>query len=546
MLRRILSVVIVVVSVSCSNNNVRKSLLEADSLACALNNPECVNTKKAAVILARIRNQSLNIRERALFSLVDVQCKYKNVDKIVHSDVDEINLAINYFSNHETDVNFLLRSLIFKGAILEDLDEQSKIVAVDCYNKAVRLSVDNSYWKGYAKFRLANMYDNNSFVEREQIISLYRQASEAFKAYKDSMKLTISDFKLGSFYCQTANDSCRFFAEKSYNLAKQINDAEYMSLNSMTLATYYMNKGEYEQAVENANEALRLGGENYNSLQPYYYLACSYLKLGKIAMAKEAAAKYESDTTNLSQKLHLHQMLAEAEGRYADALRILNERYLRRGRQIEGKLQQTMLRADLQYEKQKLEIDALAKKNRQLWSAVVLIFVAMCVAMIVLGLLIRSNRLKKKIVTMETINADLQSLMSSQEQTNEVLTEQYREMVDKIRDFGKIGPDVRDINAVMSASNGLYDKDFFDKINNVVDMKYGNVITKLKEKSQLKPREISLVSLLLYGFNAATVASVLGYKNAGSIYVIRKRIEEKLGVKSIEELAEGSAFKEER
>ena len=147
---------------------------------------------------------------------------------------------------------------------------------------------------------------------------------------------------------------------------------------------------------------------------------------------------------------------------------------------------------------------------------------------------------------METINADLQSLMSSQEQTNEVLTEQYREMVDKIRDFGKIGPDVRDINAVMSASNGLYDKDFFDKINNVVDMKYGNVITKLKEKSQLKPREISLVSLLLYGFNAATVASVLGYKNAGSIYVIRKRIEEKLGVKSIEELAEGSAFKEER
>ena len=297
-----------------------------------------------------------------------------------------------------------------------------------------------------------------------------------------------------------------------------------------------MNKGEYEQAVENATDALRLGGENYNSLQPYYYLACSYLKLGKLAMAKEAAAKFEGDTTNLSQKLQLHQLLAEAEGRYSDALRILNERYLRRGRQIEGKLQQTMLRADLKYEKQKLEIEALDKKNKQLWGVVVLTFVAMFVAVIVLALLLRGQRLKKKIVTMETVNADLHSLMSSQEQTNVALTEQYSEMVDKIREFGKLGPDVRDINAVMSASNGLYDKVFFNKISDVVNMKYGNVISRLKEKSTLKSREITLISLLLYGFNAATVASVLCYKNAGSIYVIRKRIENKLGIKSIEDL----------
>ncbi|MBR5744401.1 MAG: hypothetical protein IKX94_03640, partial [Muribaculaceae bacterium] len=139
-------------------------------------------------------------------------------------------------------------------------------------------------------------------------------------------------------------------------------------------------------------------------------------------------------------------------------------------------------------------------------------------------------------VTMETVNADLHSLMSSQEQTNVALTEQYSEMVDKIREFGKLGPDVRDINAVMSASNGLYDKVFFNKISDVVNMKYGNVISRLKEKSTLKSREITLISLLLYGFNAATVASVLGYKNAGSIYVIRKRIENKLGIKSIEDL----------
>ena len=137
---------------------------------------------------------------------------------------------------------------------------------------------------------------------------------------------------------------------------------------------------------------------------------------------------------------------------------------------------------------------------------------------------------------METVNADLHSLMSSQEQTNVALTEQYSEMVDKIREFGKLGPDVRDINAVMSASNGLYDKVFFNKISDVVNMKYGNVISRLKEKSTLKSREITLISLLLYGFNAATVASVLGYKNAGSIYVIRKRIENKLGIKSIEDL----------
>ncbi|MBO4379403.1 MAG: hypothetical protein J5784_00205 [Muribaculaceae bacterium] len=536
MIRNFLAAVIVLILVACSDHEVRKSLSEADSLACVFNNPACCNTKKAAYILSQLRGERLNEREKALFSLVDVQCKYKNVDRILRSDVDEIDGAISYFTDHDKDGDYLLRSLIFKGAILEELDEQSKIIAVDCYNEAVRLPVDNSYWKGYAKFRLANMYDNNSFVEREQIISLYRQASEDFKAYRDSMKLTISDFKLGSFYCQTSNDSCRFFAEKSYNLAKQINDAEYMSLNSMTLATYYMNKGEYEQAVENATDALRLGGENYNSLQPYYYLACSYLKLGKLAMAKEAAAKFEGDTTNLSQKLQLHQLLAEAEGRYSDALRILNERYLRRGRQIEGKLQQTMLRADLKYEKQKLEIEALDKKNKQLWGVVVLTFVAMFVAVIVLALLLRGQRLKKKIVTMETVNADLHSLMSSQEQTNVALTEQYSEMVDKIREFGKLGPDVRDINAVMSASNGLYDKVFFNKISDVVNMKYGNVISRLKEKSTLKSREITLISLLLYGFNAATVASVLGYKNAGSIYVIRKRIENKLGIKSIEDL----------
>lgn len=523
--------------VACSTDEVCKEMLEADSLACVYDNDGCKNTIRAREILKGIDRGGLNPTESALYSLDAVQCKYKNMGEMLPSDVEEISKAEEYFGNKEERGERHIRALIFKGATLEELGDESKIEAVECYNKAIDLSNDDcTYWQGYAKYRLGCLYDRNSTIDRRVTARLYREAAKSFIENGDTMKATICYFKLGSYYCQTMNDSCLTYAQRSFDLARQIRDTENMSLNKMTLAAYHFNKHEYELAKKESKESLSLGGANYRNYQPYYYIACSDVKLGQLDSARVAAAMFEKDTLNMSQHLYLQQLIAEAEGRHADALRILEERYVSRGQQLEGELQRTMVRADLNSQNQRLENELLNKHNRQLkWGLAIAVVVAIVVIALA-GMLVSRQRMKKKIVTMESVNADLRALMADQDTTNETIRQEYERLVSAIKSGGNLGPDVDEINTAMSASGGELTDVFFKTVDKIVERRYVNVMSRLRKENVLSAKEMSMVSLILYGFNAASVATMMGYTNVNSYYVIRHRIETKLGVSQISDL----------
>ena len=536
-----LSIIFLIISsviISCSKEPIDYRLLEADSLLVAkITENENKRAESAESILTSINPTTLSKRNQAMWSLLTVAAKYRLLRQLGESDDSLISSAVDYFERN-SESNYLARAYIYKGCVVSEICHNDSCDASRWYLKGIdELSDTDFFWRGYAHLRLAAFYSTNAFVDSFKLISNYRKALDCFETTHDSARAIMCSFNLGAIYCVSLSDSCLYYCDQSLHDAICRNDTFYQALNYCTLSTYYCNKGKYMEAKQNAQKAIALGENKDLSGQPYYYLACSYLKLGQLDSARIAANKFDAFGETDARHIHLHTLLAEATGNYAEAYNQMKARYKFRTAQLENNIQQNMLSAELRNKNQRLENEALKSKNR--WLLLLSAFLGLLSLGIVTYFLSRRRRKRqeKRILTAETLNADLQSLLRDEQNISDEMRRQYELMDSTIRTVVGLGPNVEDVRGVVEALNGIDKKAFITKIKEIDNLRKGNIIKRIEEEyPDIKEQDINLLALTIYGFDSITTASLLGFTNRNSVYVIRKRIFQKLGIKYVEEL----------
>lgn len=536
-----LSLLFLIVSsiiISCSKEPIDYRLSEAETLLVTkITENDKKRAESAESILTSITPTTLSKRNQAVWSLLTVAAKYRLLRQLGEYDDSLISSAVDYFEKN-SEGNYLARAYIYKGCVISEICNNDSCDASKWYLLGIdELSDTDYYWRGYAHLRLAAFYSTNAFVDSVKLISNYRKALDCFEATKDSTRAIMCSFNLGAIYCVSLSDSCLYYCNKSLHDAISRNDTFYQALNYCTLSTYYCNKGEYLEAKQNAHKAIALGEKNVPSGQPYYYLACSYLKLGQLDSARIATNKFDAFGDTDARHIHLHTLLAEATSNYKEAYNLMKDRYKLRTAQLENNIQKNMLSAELRNKNQRLENEALKSKNR--WLVLLSAFLGLLSLGIVTYFLSRRRRKRqeKRILSAETLNADLQLLLRDEQNISDEMRRQYELMDSTIRTVVGLGPNIEDVRGVVEALNGIDKKAFITKIKEIDNLRKCNIIKRIEaEHPEIKEQDINLLALIIYGFDSITTASLLGFTNRNSVYVIRKRIFQKLGIKYVEEL----------
>ena len=509
----------------------------ADSLLCVPDSDgNCENAERAEWILSGVDNDSLNERDRALYSLLMVNARIKNMRDIGEQDDSAITSAAGYFERHN-ERNYLARSYLYKGFVRVYLDTTSSGEPLDWYLRGLNmLNSGDSFWLGYAHFRIARYYASNAFVDSAKMISHMREALRNYEKAGDLLKVEVCASNLGSYYCTSLSDSCLYFAQKSLDMSQKIHDDYYYSLNNCTLAAYYCNKGNNSKGNEYARAAASVDEHYFTERQPYYYLACSYLGIGRLDSALIYAEKFGADGRLKAKALNIKYLIQKKEGNLDEALKTMEEIYRFRSSQLEGALQRNMMLAELRNEKQKVENAALATANEALKNRSIFIIVAFSFMMLAtLGWAIMLRQ-RKHAWMLAKKNAILTDEMASHKEATSEMARRYDAVMEEIDFKGLSRLETKELGVRVTLMTAEQRRKLVVVIRNFINARYDGIIDTVKADKTLSERNIDLLALKAYGLSSKIIATLLDYKDAKTVYVILNRILKRLGVDSIRAL----------
>lgn len=515
-----------------------RRIATADSLLCVPDSDEnCRNAEKAEAILSAINIDSLSDGNLALYSLLMVNARTKNLRQICNDDDSMITHAVNYFEKHP-EKNYLARSYLYKGFVKDYIDTTGSGEPLDWYLRGLNLlDSTDSQWRGYAHIRIARYYSSNAFADSIKMISHMRSAIDNYEKSGDILKVEVCCSNLGSYYCASQNDSCLYYANRAIELSRAIHDDYYYSLSNCTLSAYYCNIGDNKKGNDYAKAAASVGEQYFTANQPYYYLACSYLGIGRVDSARYYAERFGTDIPDNAQSLNLKYLLQKKGGHTTDALTTMEEIYRFRTNQLEGNLQRNMMLAELRYDKQKVENEMLAKTNESIRRQLIFVIVGALLLLAILSAWMLIIRQRKHVGALEKKNADLNQQYESEKKAATEMIRRYDAVLSEIKFKGIQRSEENELAKRLPIMTSQQKHKIVDVIRNFMNVKHNGLVDRLKSEG-LSDRNIELVSLKAFGMSSKTIASLLGYKDAESVYVTISRIIKRLDANSFNHLIE--------
>ena len=208
--------------------------------------------------------------------------------------------------------------------------------------------------------------------------------------------------------------------------------------------------------------------------------------------------------------------------------------------------QKSILRSDLEIDNAHLEADRTKARlmTTRLWM-LFLLAVSFVLALIVI---VQRQRKKQNMsaLKMEMLRNNLSVIVNSNRQQTETLQGKLSSMLKFLSNFE--GSDGAPISEMSKTQLGdLNNDEFYSILRDMLDIEHDGIMSIIEAKyPKLKKDDFMLIGLFLNRYPLSVISAIMGYGNSRSVYTKRKRLEDRMGIKSIEELAEGSAFKEER
>ena len=283
-------VVLVFVLGGChgQSNRYDPRLIATDSVL-RMNNPDSALRLLDAIDGAKLSSAG----DRAYHALLLTQAQYRCYVDITSDSM--INVALDYYKQHEGEQEKLTRAYIYKGAVTEVLGDPEG--AMPYYKQAVSVAAPDDHFNlGYAKMRIGSLYRDHLVADSSDI-NLFNEAYDYFKQIPDTLYMLKCLGEIGLSYIKNNKDSILSYLNQAIDLAQQTHAIEIEFKYKKKLAELLMFSDKVEE-IERANQLTlslyRLSGSDELLMAASFTLA----KLNK----PDSAVYYLSQVDSASQK----------------------------------------------------------------------------------------------------------------------------------------------------------------------------------------------------------------------------------------------------
>ena len=529
-----------------------------------------INHQQAAEALPILQNmdaKGFNSEERAYYSLLLTQARYKNYIKDTTDAV--INVAVDYYKKSR-DHEKRTRSLLYQGCVYEVMGNADKAIA--SYKRTEDVAdKDDLANKAYAKLRLASLYAKNSnYVDL--VIDKYKEALDLYRQLDNKHYQIVCLTEIGSLYRNdsTSRDSASLYRDEAIKLAEAGGENWFLFQNLYLRAEQHcLLTKDYKKAKADILKALQAGEGVIDHPRAHYIAAEIYLNLGQrdsaVYYLNQAQANKEIQKT-VRDSVMYYRLLSEMAKRDKDW-----DRYTTCFEKANSMADSVLL---ANVNKNYLEIEKkydhqLAVLNR-VESEARLKEALLLAALLALGLLATCflvwryrNQLKMRQNEVDMLKADLNGSLASLEQMQKRLD---------ARDLGVQGDEDKRtksselraiINQQIDAMHQLmtwsyqYDGDkfaakfkeimtlpevggdssYWSNLHTIVNDLHDNVLVKAQEEAggSLTESELNLLALYCCGFSRTVIMVTMGYKNIGTVYNKKMQVAKKLNVNDLDQ-----------
>ena len=530
--------------VGCSNGTPRydRRLIVADSVM--HQHPDSALRMLTELDIHNLKHQA----DIAYYSLLLTQARYRCY--VPATSDSTINVALDYYEKHKDENEKLTRAYIYKGAVMEELDEPER--AMNYYKRAISsASMDDAFNQGYARFRIGNIYRNNLVADSADIC-LMKEALHYFKQVPDSFYILSSLIDIGSAYISENQDSAFHYLYQADALAKQLNEKGLEQSNLVHIADMKMFSPD-KQDIRSAKEiALTLLNDSSCPQNKREHLLMVVALTSAELNMPDSASHYlnQVDQAGLSP----HQLvffnkcraeLARCRGDFDQYQYYFECSDHLSDSLVTNDLQRRLRDVETKYDNEALKYQAL--KYKTFWvTSLLLIALIVSVAAIVLmvirkKLALRKRQLKESEDAIERMTNDTARL-ASQLKENQMMSEDLKQV---IRNQIDVFTRLVDRHNTMFAHSPKKFSNLFEKSYNInqpdssfwaglrtyVDSTCGNIITQsLADCPMLSETDIRFLSLYCCDLPTTVIMVCMGYNEAHSVYNKKRRVTDTIGL----------------
>ena len=536
-------VVLVFVLGGChgQSNRYDPRLIAADSVL-RMNNPDGALRLLDAIDGAKLSNAG----DRAYHALLLTQAQYRCYVDITSDSM--INVALDYYKQHEGEQEKLTRAYIYKGAVTEVLGDPEG--AMPYYKQAVSVAAPDDHFNlGYAKMRIGSLYRDNLVMDSADITQL-KQALYHFEQVPDSFYIAQCLSTIGNSYAAISrNDSALVYLEQADSLIRALNLTSMSIQNARYLADLKMFSHDIDDIMEAKDIAVSLCGKE-TSEQNHLLLIAAYTlaKLNKADSANYYLRQVKED--NLTDGLKVlyndcYAELARCRGNLGQF-----EQYFRRADDISDSLQtddmQRRLRdVESKYDNEALKYKALRYRDNWMMSLLGALLVISILTIALMMISRKSAQRKRQIAdseeTIERLRNDsvqLSALLAKNHAMSEELKATIRHQIDTFTQlvelhFTQFAQFPKKFGELFSKTYSLNQPDlsFWAGIRSYADSTCDGIITRtLEEHPSLAESDVRFLSLCCCNLPTTVIMACMGYNDLHSIYNKKRRLAQELGL----------------
>ena len=535
--------VLALVFAACSHSgNYERRLITADSLL------TLGRTDSALFILSSITPKSLsNEKDEAYHALLTTQARYKSY-ALFTSD-EEINIAVNYYEKHPEERDKLIRSYIYKGAVMQELAKPD--TAMIYYKLAeMKASEANDYFNmGYARFRMGRLYFTHHAYDGRNIEKI-EQALDCFRHINDLDFQSYCLEYLGVMYRQTNPQKAEKTLKEAISMAEKIGDrSQYISCVNDLAHLYFMMGSDHAGYNKKAYDQLQIiksyGIENQEDIV-YITFANVYSALGMpdSAMYYLQLSGHENDTNSDYRTNFLEALsnIAKARGDSITYLHLINECSNLSFALMRDPNILNIMYAENDFDRQYERL----KEEKQQRSKITYIAIGLALILALAGLALafyrRAHRYDRLVVELkDQSQSQMHDLAGLQTNINEMKINDerlksfisshmgmMREMIEACyhEPRNRIAENMKRIVKFQDSNH-----DNWVKLYDYIDLEHNNIMSRTRENyPQLNDRDLLLLALTCMGYSYIQTAIIMGYSNATSVSVIKQRLAKKMGL----------------
>lgn len=505
------------------------SLVAIDSLI--VQNPD-----SAYQLLAAMPADSLTSDEdRAYHALLTTIADYKAYHPITSDSL--INIAITHYDHDGTNPDKRMRSLLYKGAIMNELGNYKE--AMTYYKMAQYACPESDFFhKGYIYYRIAFLYQQSE--EATQALAYYRRALVAFQTDNNAYYQLQCEKYLGALYQLSNPDSAYHYISRTITDAKLYCEDEILYEALVNSAGYYFLKKDFGKSKQLSMDVILKGKDFLKDKYAYYFACLSYLELGKTDSAQYIQSitpvpvtlvdsmQYYRCKAEISQKISPKEIVVE-QMNFADTL--------------DDKIAEQSINNGLVAIDKSIDNDHEKEKNNRylMWTAIVVLLGLM----VILYFIFKIRRNKQFVAKLQYEVDSLKQQMGtsfeeieSLKQKGEADSKQREQIISSIDTslecYSEVMANLLQHYKTTSSAKSkkihqMFDDEFFSRLHHYVNMRYNNLVEKLLNSDfKLKQEEINIICLELCKFPNAIIWVYSNCDRPRSIHLKKKIIAAKV------------------